>query len=318
MSEHAPEKGFMKKIPIYPSHSSMVIRELITRLKISDAMSTNLITAHPRQSLREIQHIMKEYKVSGLPVVEDRRIVGIISVDDIIRALDEGYIEDTAGQHMTRSLIILEENMPMSLAISHFERYSFGRFPVVNRNEELVGIITSRDILSKLLYEINQEVNKLEGMIPQIVPSEIDFFHKEYTVRKYDMENAGKISSEIKKNCMEWGLTPQLCRRIAIACYELEINLVVHSEGGSLTCKRDDESFTVIARDVGPGIADVDLALTEGWSTANQWVKSFGFGAGMGLPNVKRVSDDFQISSELGHGTLVTATVYLPRKGPAT
>ncbi|MBN2619168.1 MAG: histidine kinase, partial [Spirochaetales bacterium] len=94
-------------------------------------------------------------------------------------------------------------------------------------------------------------------------------------------------------------------RRVAVASYELEINQVVHSEGGTIKAIFDKDKITIIAKDRGPGIPDLDKALTEGFSTANDWIRSLGFGAGMGLPNSKRVSDDFLIESS-PKGTKVT------------
>ena len=95
------------------------------------------------------------------------------------------------------------------------------------------------------------------------------------------------------------------------------MNLVVHSDGGTLTFRADEGEIQLIAKDQGPGIADVNLAMQEGWTTANDWVKSLGFGAGMGLPNAKRVSDEFHIASELGKGTTVTVRDVLPPRPPA-
>jgi anti-sigma regulatory factor (Ser/Thr protein kinase) len=94
------------------------------------------------------------------------------------------------------------------------------------------------------------------------------------------------------------------------------MNLVVHSDGGTLTFRVDEGEVQLIAKDQGPGIADVNLAMQEGWTTANEWVKSLGFGAGMGLPNAKRVSDEFHIASEPGTGTTVTIRDILPPRPP--
>jgi len=94
-----------------------------------------------------------------------------------------------------------------------------------------------------------------------------------------------------------------------VASYELELNQVIHSKGGVMILRVFNDTIEVIAQDEGPGIADVDQAMQEGYSTANEWVRSLGFGAGMGLPNVKRVSDEFSIQSELGKGTTVRAVI---------
>jgi anti-sigma regulatory factor (Ser/Thr protein kinase) len=133
----------------------------------------------------------------------------------------------------------------------------------------------------------------------------------EFTVVRYDFELAGRASTEIKKALKQRNFDPKIVRRIAIASYELEINQVVHSQGGSIRCSIQPDKVIIIAADTGPGIADVNLALQEGWSTANEYVRSLGFGAGMGLANTKRVSDEFSINSAPGSGTTVRSVVYV-------
>ena len=104
------------------------------------------------------------------------------------------------------------------------------------------------------------------------------------------------------------GISPPIIRRAAIASYELEMNIVVHSNGGSITAEYGPDEVVITSEDKGPGIADVDKALEKGFSTANEWIRSLGFGAGMGLPNVKSVSDDFSIEST-PKGTIVKSTI---------
>lgn len=134
------------EIPINMDTSPTVILDLIYRLKIKDVMSATVITAAKDDSLRSIQNIMKEKHLTGVPIVQGKRLIGLVSVDDIINALDKGYIEDPAGKRMSRSLIVLEEDMPISFAIRYFDRYQFHRYPVLNKQKELVGMLTSRDI----------------------------------------------------------------------------------------------------------------------------------------------------------------------------
>ena len=107
------------------------------------------------------------------------------------------------------------------------------------------------------------------------------------------------MTSEIKKILKERGIKQSIIRRVSIAAYELEINLVVHSDGGVLIFQLLPDAIMIKTQDKGPGIPDLEKALTDGFSTASEWIRSQGFGAGMGLPNVKRVSNDFQISSDI-------------------
>ncbi|MDK2858838.1 MAG: hypothetical protein PWP25_24 [Sphaerochaeta sp.] len=301
----------MQEIPINTYNSPNVILELIYKLKIKDVMTTNLVTATKETPLREIQYIMRERQVTGLPIVLGKRLIGIVSMDDIIQALDKGYINEKAQDHMTRNLIVLEDDMPISFAISYFDRFSYHRFPVLNKHKELVGMITSRDITSTLLVEINREIEDLEKRTRTTgLSEEMSGEIHTYSILKHDFENAGYASTEIKKRLKSAGIAPHIIRRAAIASYELEMNLVVHSDGGELIAEYSPQTIQITARDSGPGISDVELAMTAGWTTASEWIRSLGFGAGMGLPNVKSVADDFTIESTL-NGTTVVCVIEL-------
>jgi len=301
----------MQEIPINTYNSPNVILELIYKLKIKDVMTTNLVTATKETPLREIQYIMRERQVTGLPIVLGKRLIGIVSMDDIIQALDKGYINEKAQDHMTRNLIVLEDDMPISFAISYFDRFSYHRFPVLNKHKELVGMITSRDITSTLLVEINREIEDLEKRTRTTgLSEEMSGEIHTYSILKHDFENAGYASTEIKKRLKSAGIAPHIIRRAAIASYELEMNLVVHSDGGELIAEYSPQTIQITACDSGPGISDVELAMTAGWTTASEWIRSLGFGAGMGLPNVKSVADDFTIESTL-NGTTVVCVIEL-------
>jgi CBS domain-containing protein len=287
-----------------------VVTEIILRTKVKDAMSKRLITATKDVSLREIQHIMQKERISGVPITEQNKIIGIVSVDDIITALDKGFIEEKTEKFMTKKVVVLEDEMPLNFAISYFEKYHFGRFPVVTQNEQLVGIITSRDILSKLVDELNKEIRELEEKIHEEKTFLPDKIYREFSIKKFDFEAAGIASFEIKKTLKEKNIHSKIIRRASISAYELEINIAIHSAGGKLIFMLENGKITIIARDNGPGIEDVNEAVKEGFSTATDWIRSLGFGAGMGLSNVKRVSDEFEIDSEVGKGTTVQSVIY--------
>ncbi len=301
----------MSSIPIGPDDSPTVVVELIYSLKVRDVMSKDLITATQDESLREIQKKMKANGITGVPVVSGRRILGIVSIDDIISALDRGHIDEPAENWMTRSLIVLEDDMPLAFGISYLEKYRYGRFPVLDRNKELVGIVTSRDVLVSLLVAVNKELERLEAAQAPPLESSAGEVRRVYRTRRFDFEAAGKASAEIKGILKERGLDSPTIRRVAVACYELEMNQVVHSYGGTLDIRISPQQVVLEAVDPGPGIADVEQALTEGWSTANDWIRSLGFGAGMGLPNTRRVSDEFDIESAVGTGTRVRIVIDL-------
>ena len=289
----------------------LLILELMIRLKVREVMSTRLISAARRDTLRSIQTIMKEMRITGVPIVEQHRLFGLVSIDDIINALENGYIDDPAEKHMSTHMVVLDENMPLSLAITYFRKYSFGRFPVLNKDNEITGILTSRDINVALLHELTLELDRMETRALPALNADALHMFKVYHVGKYDFENAGKASTDIKRFLKKRGVAASLIRRVAVAAYELEMNQVVHSDGGTITCRIEPEYTELVAQDTGPGIEDVDEAMKEGVTTANEWIQSMGFGAGMGLPNAKRVASEFQIASSRESGTKVRVLVRL-------
>ncbi len=121
--------------------------------------------------------------------------------------------------------------------------------------------------------------------------------------------SAGEASMTMKKNLRMLGLSPDTIRRVAIAMYEGEINMVIHAGGGNATVSVYEDLIKIVLTDHGPGIADIDLAMSEGYSTAPDSIRNLGFGAGMGLPNMKKNTDSIKIESELGKGTTITMTV---------
>lgn len=132
-----------------------------------------------------------------------------------------------------------------------------------------------------------------------------------YEVPGDDFTRAGEASSDIKKVLKKLGIPSAIIRKVAISMYEGEINMVIHANGGIIDVTIDGERITMALKDTGPGIADVELAMREGYSTAPENVRSLGFGAGMGLPNMKKYSDDMTIDSTVGVGTTVTMKINL-------
>ena len=138
-----------------------------------------------------------------------------------------------------------------------------------------------------------------------------ELLHEVYPVEKGAFETAGEVSGTIKRMLRKLGVPSQVIRRVSVASYEVELNLVIHSLGGQMEITIEPESVTLDVSDRGPGIPDLDLAMQEGWSTASEQVRRMGFGAGMGLPNIKKNSDVLSIETEKGQGTKVTMIIYI-------
>ena len=132
-----------------------------------------------------------------------------------------------------------------------------------------------------------------------------------YDISPDDFTRAGEASSDVKSKLKQVGVSPAAIRKVAIAMYEGEINMVIHAEGGKITVEISPTEIRMILADKGPGIPDVEQAMQAGWSTAPDEVRSLGFGAGMGLPNMKKYTDDMKIDTTIGVGTTITMIVRL-------
>lgn len=131
-----------------------------------------------------------------------------------------------------------------------------------------------------------------------------------YTVSDVDFTRAGEASGDVKKRLRQMGCNPEIIRKVSIAMYEGEINMVIHADGGVIDVEISPEEIVMVLKDKGPGIPDIDKAMQAGFSTAPENVRALGFGAGMGLPNMKKYSDEMHIETTIGVGTTVTMKVF--------
>lgn len=319
----------MRTIPFSEGKSPLVLVDLIHSTRVKDVVQSEFCTARKSDSLYDIQVMMKENHVGGVLITDktEKRLLGILTVANVMKAFESGTIHETAGEHMTKTVVTLDGEMPLSFAVEMFDKYSFNMLPVLDDAKLIAGVITPRDIIMYLLSSMNEEVAKLEDSVRQAQQlldktAGVDlegFAQNKSRVLRYltirnDFNTAGRISNEIKTVLKEMGIEKKIIRRVSVVAYELEINQVVHSYGGEMIFIITPEKVEIFAHDKGPGIENVDDALREGFSTATDWVRSLGFGAGMGLPNSKRVSDLFIINSEKGKATDVRAVIFLNEK----
>jgi len=132
-----------------------------------------------------------------------------------------------------------------------------------------------------------------------------------YNVSSEDFTRAGEASSNVKSKLKQMNLSPEIIRKVAIAMYEGEINMVIHANGGEITVEISPTEIVITLDDKGPGIKNIEQAMTAGFSTAPDNIRSLGFGAGMGLPNMKKYSDEMSLSSNVGVGTTVTMKIFI-------
>jgi len=297
--------------------------ELIYEIKVKEAMSKKLVFFDKNATFREIQLTLKKKKISGVPIIDAKKnLIGIVSIDDIITAFDKKYVDSKIDAYMTRNVTTIPQNFSVISAINRLEKLKVGRLPVTesSNSKKIVGIITLSDILNRLLVvvqSIAEEVERKEAKNTQVSENlmrKIAERPLQFEIKVDDFDNAGRAASITKKYLQKLGIGKDLIRRIAIVCYEAEMNICIHSLGGYIAIKADDNNIVVCAYDKGPGIADVKLALKQGFTTASEKIRSLGFGAGMGLPNIKRCSDNLEIKSSLKTGTTLKAKINLGEK----
>jgi anti-sigma regulatory factor (Ser/Thr protein kinase)/predicted transcriptional regulator len=278
---------------------------------------SRVISVPPEMSMAEFREQLRVNRFSGMPVVKDGRMVGIVSIEDLIKALAAGELSATVGEKMTRDPVTLYTDEPLVHAVSKFSTHRFGRFPVVTREGELVGIITQGDIVRALLrrmeidYHHEEEIHRYRAshIFEDIIADEVTLLFR-YRVVSRDFSRAGEASSGLKRTLGRLGIAPRLIRRVAVAAYEAEINIVIYADGGEIVAEVQRDRIKIEAIDQGPGIPDIELAMQPGYSTAPEWVREMGFGAGMGLSNIRACSDEMILESTVGVGTHLTIVIY--------
>jgi len=285
------------------------VQELVYELKVEQVMTRDVITCHPDQTMNELKEILRINRISGLPVVEAGRMVGMISVESLIKALERGEADRPIREKMTRRVQAVRADDSLAGAVALFARFQYGRFPVVDAEGNLVGILTQGDIVRGLLKHLealwhSEEIRRYRAShIFEDIESEQTTLMLRYHVKPRDFVHGGEASSKVKRALERLGAHPHLIRRIAVATYEAETNIMIHSVGGEIVVEARPDEIRVVATDGGPGIADVELALQPGFSTAPDWIRELGFGAGMGLSNVRACADQMTLTSKVGEGT---------------
>ncbi len=292
------------------SKEATKLQELAYELKVEQAMTPDPVTVAPRTPMTRLRELLRDRRISGAPVLSRGKLVGIVTIEDLIKCLMKGRTGVAVGSVMSQEVHTLCADDPLVHAVSRFQELGFGRLPVVDRaSGRLVGILTMGDILRCLLKQLEvdyreEEIHRYRAshIFEDILADDIAVSFR-YQVVGGDFHRAGSCSSRLRTSLLRLGLSPEAVRRVAIATYEAEMNLVIYTPGGTLDARVGKERVVVRVRDGGPGIPDIEKALTPGFSTAPDWVRAMGFGAGMGLPNIKELADEMRLDSKIGEFT---------------
>ena len=297
------------------------VQELAYELKVKQAMAKDVIKIHPKNRMGELREILRVNRISGTPVVDKDKLVGVVSIEDFIKCLANGEKDAFIEEKMIRKVETLYADEPLIHAVNKFNKHGFGRFPVIERsNGKLVGIITKSDIIKTFLKELEidyheEEIHRYRAshIFEDMIADKTTLIF-EYNIAGQDFKRAGESASGLKKSLTRLGIHPQILRRVAIATYEAEMNIVIFTSGGHITAYVKPDEIRIKATDSGPGIPDVDKAMQPGFSTASHTVQEWGFGAGMGLPNIKKCADKMNINSAVGKGTKLEVIIYTGEK----
>lgn len=296
------------------------VQELIYEMKVGQVMVRDVITIGLDSRMSNLRNLLREKRISGVPVVDDDQLVGLVSIEDFIKCLADGNPDCFVEEQMSRDVKTLYDTDPLVHAVEEFERYGYGRFPVLDRQTgKLAGIITKGDIVRGLLNKMEIDYHEEETQRQLIdysfeeIITEKASFTLRYGIIGKDFDRAGETSSKLKKALKRIGIPSDILRRVAIAAYEAEMNTVIFTDGGKLTARVTPEEIAVEVKDSGPGIEDVERAMEPGYSTASDWIRERGFGAGMGLPNIKKCADDMHLESTVSEGTKLRFSVRIDR-----
>ncbi len=310
----------IQKRPVTDQDAENITRveELAYELKVEAVMTKEPSTVTPETSMLETLNLFRQIRISGAPVVNNHELLGIISIEDLIRSLQENDLSSPVSKYMSSTILTIHGSDPVIEALKLFVNSHKGRLPVLDQDNQLIGIITKGDITSGILKALQKDYHAEEikryraSHLFEDINSDRSSLILRYNIKQGDFIHGGSASSAIKSALLRLGATPQMARRTGIAVYEAEMNLIIHStNGGVIRVEIEPHQISINISDDGPGIEDIELAMRPGYSTATETVRELGFGAGMGLVNIKRCVDSMRLESVFGKGTNLRLKIFL-------
>lgn len=298
---------------------SQSVIERIYEIRVEKIMRTDVIRVTPETKMSELKYAVKENNYACIPVLEGDRLVGQISIEGYVDWLTSGIGDVPVSEIMDVDFKTLHPEEPVITAVRELELIGLRGIPVIeNENNNFLGVICRCTMMEGVLAELDLDDEKEEVKETDCILNNIQsvsaLLTLNYIVEQKSLEYGGEVSSSIRTDLYKLGLPGNIVRKTAIAAYEAEMNLLSYAGGGAITIDLNSELLQMKIEDQGPGIPDVDKAMEPGYSTAPDWVRELGFGAGMGLQNIKNCSDDFTIRSTLGEGTVLLVDINMEGK----
>lgn len=312
-----------KNRPVTDKEAQDITRteELAYELKIDEVMTHNARIVDITMKMGEVLEIFRTQRISGAPVLDEGKLVGVVSMEDLIRCLTNNDLDAPIRMYMSSHLITVKRLDPVIEALKIFVVTQVGRLPVIDADGKLCGILTKGDVNRGLLKALQRDDRREELIryrarhLFEDIESDRTSLILRYTIKFGDFTNGGAASANIKRALLRLGASPLIARRCGIAIYEAEMNLIIHTNhGGVLRVEIEPHKISITVTDDGPGIADPDLAMRQGYSTASEEIRELGFGAGMGLANISRCVDNMKLESVVGKGTRLTMKIFLNKE----
>jgi len=296
------------------------VEELAYELRVEDVMTRELKTLSPDMQMQLALDLFRSARISGAPVVSADTLIGVISLEDLIRCLTANDLTARVEEYMSRSLVTVHGDDLVIEALKLFVNSRHGRLPVLAKDGRPVGILTKGDITLGLLKALQKERQieelsryRASHLFEDIISDRTSLILR-YSIKQGDFTHGGTASSFIKRALLRLGASAQVARRCGIAIYEAEMNLIIHTtNGGIIRVEVEPHQISIDVYDDGPGIKDINLAMKPGYSTASEEVRELGFGAGMGLVNIFRIVDSMKLESTWGKGTRLRMKIFLQK-----
>jgi CBS domain-containing protein/anti-sigma regulatory factor (Ser/Thr protein kinase) len=318
LSNQGQPNGSGQKANDQVAESITRVEELAYELKIEEVMTRDVLTLSPDMIIKNVLDIFRQKKITGAPVISDGNLIGVLSTYDIISCLVNSDMEAEVSKYISTTLFTVKSSDPVVEGLKNFVNTNLSRLMVVDDQGKLVGILTKGDITRGVLSALQRDYQTEElkryraSHLFDDIDSDRTSLILRYNIRVGDFNRGGEASSNIKRALLRLGASPVIARRVGIAVYEAEMNLIIHTtNGGVIRVEIEPHKITVDCYDDGPGIKDISLAMKPGYSTATENIRELGFGAGMGLVNIQRCVDSMKLESVFGKGTRLTMKMFL-------
>ncbi len=320
MESEVPSQG--RIITDQQAQSITRVEELAYELRVQEVMTHDLKALSPEMPMSVALDMFRSARISGAPVLADGELVGVISLEDLIRCLTAGSLNLTVESYMSRKLVVVRASDPVIEALKLFVDTRHGRLPVLDEaSGRIIGILTKGDITLGLLNALKhdyqtEEVRRYRAShLFEDINSDRTSLILRYTIKQGDFMRGGKASSDIKRALLRLGANPQIARRCGIAVYEAEMNLIIHTtNGGIFRVEIEPHQISMEAFDDGPGIKMCSMPCAPAFQRASEEVRELGFGAGMGLNNIQRCVDHMKLELTFGKGTRLRMKIFLQKE----